>query len=116
MQAEQHWNSISSTCQVPIIGKHDESLQFLSKVDELCITAFAGPDKMQDVMDDIEMIFDWFHTITYLGFCFTVPVYMFESLAIFVISTAPGNYHSEAPIMCPNVVYLAYPKWSWNVA
>jgi hypothetical protein len=28
----------------------------------LCILAFYGPDELGDVLDDIETMFDWYHS------------------------------------------------------
>jgi hypothetical protein len=56
----QRWNSISATRQVGIISKYKERLQLLGAVDELSVPAFVGPDAMGDVLDGIDMRFDWY--------------------------------------------------------
>jgi hypothetical protein len=57
-RAKQHWNAISATRQVRIIGKYKDCLQLLCAVDELCVSASVGPDEMGDLVDDIDTIFD----------------------------------------------------------
>jgi hypothetical protein len=57
-RAKQHWNSISLTRQARIIQKYMERLQLLCAVDELCVTAFVGPDEIRDSVDHIETMFD----------------------------------------------------------
>jgi hypothetical protein len=56
----QRWNSISVSRQVGIISKYKERLQLLGAVDELSVPAFVGPDEMGDVLDGIDMRFDWY--------------------------------------------------------
>jgi len=63
-QAKQHWNSVSSTCQVQIFSKHKEHLQLICAIDELCVPAFIGPNAMGDGVDQIDKIFDRDHSIT----------------------------------------------------
>jgi hypothetical protein len=58
IRAKQHWNSISATRQVRIPSKYKERLQLLCAVDEICVSAFVGPDEMGDVVDDIDTMFD----------------------------------------------------------
>jgi len=55
---KRHWNSISATRQVQIISKHNERIQLLCAVDELCVPAFVGPDEMGEVVDDIDTLFE----------------------------------------------------------
>ena len=54
----------SSTRHVQIISKYQERLQHLCTIDELCVPALVGPDEMGEVADDIDGIFDWYHSIT----------------------------------------------------
>jgi len=49
---------MSPNRQAQIIWKYMERLQLLCAVDELCVSAFVGPDKMGDLVDDIETMFD----------------------------------------------------------
>jgi hypothetical protein len=65
------------------MSKNKERLQLLGAVDELCVPAFIGSDEMGDGVDDIDTLFDSYFSISELGYCFGVPVCMFESLAIF---------------------------------
>jgi len=51
-------NLISPTWQARIIQKYKERLQLLCAIDELCVSAFVGPDEMGDLVDDIESVFD----------------------------------------------------------
>jgi len=81
--AKQHWNSISSTCQVQIIGKYKEPLQLHCARYELCAPAFIGPNEMGDRVDDIDTMFDWCHRIAESGKCFGVPAFLFQSRAFF---------------------------------
>jgi len=60
-----------------------ERLQLLCAVYELCVTAFFSPDEMGEVVDDIDTMCDWYHSITWSGYCFGVPAFMFESVAFF---------------------------------
>jgi len=69
-QAKQHWNSISPACQAQIILKYMGCLQPLCAVDELCVPAFVSPDEMGDLVDDIEAMFNWYHSIAQSGYCF----------------------------------------------
>jgi hypothetical protein len=57
-RAKRHWNSISPTGQAGIIRKYKERLQLLCTVDELCVPVFVGPDEVEEVVDDIETMFD----------------------------------------------------------
>jgi len=51
------------TRQAWIIRKHTERLQPSSAVDELCVPALVGPDQKGDLVDDIETMFDCYHSI-----------------------------------------------------
>jgi len=62
-QGKPHWNSILSTRLARIILKYMECRQLLSAVDESCVPAFVGPDEMGDLVDDIEPMFNWYHSI-----------------------------------------------------
>jgi len=77
-QAKQHWNSISPTLQARIIQKYKERLQLLWAIDELCIPAFVSPDEMGDLVDDIETMFDWYHSNCLVGLLF--PFYLLSFL------------------------------------
>jgi len=56
-------NSISRTRQARINHKYKECLQLLCAVDRFCVPVFVGPDEMGDLVDDIETMFDWYHSI-----------------------------------------------------
>jgi len=43
---------------VQIIGKYKERLQLVFAVDELCVSAFDGPDEMGDGVNHIETMFN----------------------------------------------------------
>jgi len=47
--------------------KYNNRLQLLCAVDELSVPVFVGPDKMGDVVDDIETMFDWYHSDHLVG-------------------------------------------------
>jgi len=57
-RAKRRWNSISPTRQAGSIRKNKECLPLLCAMDELCVSAFVGPDEMGDFVDDIETMFD----------------------------------------------------------
>jgi hypothetical protein len=57
-QAKRSWNSISPTRKAKDILNNPEHLQDLSGMDELCVLVSDGPDEIQDLVDDIETIFD----------------------------------------------------------
>jgi hypothetical protein len=59
-----------------------ELLQLLYTVDELCVPVFVGPDEMGEVVDDIDGMINWYLLTVQSSYCFGVPVFMFESLAI----------------------------------
>ena len=61
-RAKPHWNSISPTRQAQIIQNYKEHLQLLCAIDELCVSALVGPDEMGDLVDEIETMFDWYHS------------------------------------------------------
>jgi len=82
-RAKWHWNSISSPPQEQIISRYKERLQLLCTVDELSVPAFVGPDVNGERVDDSDMMFDWYHSIAWSGYCVGVPAFVFESLAFF---------------------------------
>jgi len=45
-------------------------LQLLCAVDELCVPAFVSPDEMGELVDDIETMFDWYHSNCSVGLLF----------------------------------------------
>jgi hypothetical protein len=57
-RAKRHWNSISPSRQAQIIQIDKERLQLLCGVDEFCVSAFVGPVKTGDLLDDIETMLD----------------------------------------------------------
>jgi hypothetical protein len=57
-RAKQHWDSISPARQPEIIRKYKEHLHLLCAVDELCVPEFVGPDAMEDLEEDVEIMFD----------------------------------------------------------
>jgi hypothetical protein len=57
-RAKQHWDSISPAPQPEIIRKDKEHLHLRCAVDELCVPEFVGPDGMEDIEEDIEIMFD----------------------------------------------------------
>jgi hypothetical protein len=57
-QAKQHWNSVSSTCQLQILSNHKEHLQLLCTMGELWAPAFVGLDEMGEVVDYIDSMCD----------------------------------------------------------
>jgi hypothetical protein len=61
--AKQHWNSISPTCQAPMIWKYQEGQQILCTIDEFCVSVYIGPDEMRDLVYDIDTMFDSYHSI-----------------------------------------------------
>ena len=78
-RAKWHWNSISPTRQAQIIPKYKERLHLLCTVDELCVPALVGPDHRGDVLDDIETMFDWYHSDYLLGLLFRIHLYSFST-------------------------------------
>jgi len=57
-RAKGHWNWISFTRHVRIIGKYKQCLQHLRAIDELCVPAFIGPDEVGDGVGVIDPMFD----------------------------------------------------------
>jgi len=55
-------------------------LQLLCTIDELCDPTFLVSDWFEEVVDDIDILLDWYHWIAWSGHTFAVPVYMFASL------------------------------------
>jgi len=60
---KRHWNPISPTRLARIIGEYMEHLHLVCSVDELCVPAFVRPDEMGDLGDDIETMFNRYHSI-----------------------------------------------------
>jgi hypothetical protein len=73
---------ISPTCQVQIIRKYKQHLQVLRTAVELCIAAVLNPDVMRDMVDNIDTVFECYHSIAWSAYCFGVPVFLFELLSI----------------------------------
>jgi len=46
-----------------MISNYKERLQLVCAIDELCIPAFVGPDEMGEVVDDVDTMFHWYHSI-----------------------------------------------------
>jgi len=59
-----------------------ECLQLLWVVVKLYVPASVEPDRMGDVVDDIDSMSDWDLLIILSGYCFSVRAFVFESLTI----------------------------------
>jgi len=68
--AKRLWNSISPTRQTRIIRKYKEQFQLLFGNDQLCVPTFVGPDEVGDLVDDIETMFNWYHSNWVAGLLF----------------------------------------------
>jgi len=64
-----------------------ERLQLLCTIAELYVPAFVSPNELEDIVDDIDTMSEWYYMITELGWCFGVPALIIESLYLFFDST-----------------------------
>jgi hypothetical protein len=85
-RAKPHWNLLSAARVVCTISKYNEWHQLHYAIDEFTVPAFIGPDVMGDGVDDIDIMFDWYHSISWAGYYFPVHAFMSESLAFFFCS------------------------------
>jgi len=58
------WIQFRPLTRPRLFGNTRSASSFFYAIDELCVPAFVGPDEMGDLVDDIETMFDWYHSIT----------------------------------------------------
>jgi len=46
------------------------------------VSDLVGLDELAAVVDEIDSMFDWYHSLAWLGYCFGVTMLMMESLTI----------------------------------
>jgi len=98
--AKRHWNSIMPIRHAQIIRKYKEILQLLCAVEELCVPAFVGPAEMGDSVNEIETMFDWYHSNHFVGL-----VFQFHQVSCFT--------HLPFSLVLLNVAMRTIECW-WN--
>jgi len=83
-QTKQHWNSISPSCSIQITSIYKSQLQLLSCIDILLYSAIISLVEIEEVVNTINPIFNWYYCAALLGYYLGVLSLICESVTYYL--------------------------------